>query len=136
INAGRHYDSLLVIEGLLLLAAMFLMQNNSLIGHYLASCACGIQNALATRYSGAIVRTTHVTGIFTDLGIMLGARVRGETIDNRKMILFMLIILGFISGGAAGAMLFNHYGFIAFSAPIAICFTLALSYRLLVKNKH
>lgn len=135
IKSGRHYDSLLVIEGLLLLTAMLLMQDGSLIGHYLASCACGIQNALATRYSGAIVRTTHVTGIFTDLGIMLGARLRGEAIEKRRAILFILIILGFIMGGALGSLLFNYFAFWAFTAPVSICFLLAFSYRVFVKNK-
>lgn len=135
INSARHYDSLLMIEGILLTIAMFLMQENSFLGHYLASCACGIQNALATRYSGAIVRTTHVTGIFTDLGIMLGARLRGETFDRRKALLFVLIIVGFISGGVLGTLLFTHFGFLAFVAPISICFLSALSFRLWVKNK-
>ena len=33
--------------------------------------AMGLQNSLVTRISGAIVRTTHLTGLFTDLGIEL-----------------------------------------------------------------
>ncbi|MEO7092845.1 MAG: YoaK family protein [Polyangiales bacterium] len=32
-------------------------------------CAMGMQNSLVTRISGAVVRTTHLTGVFTDLGI-------------------------------------------------------------------
>ena len=35
--------------------------------------AMGMQNSLVTRLSGAVVRTTHLTGVFTDLGIE-GAR--------------------------------------------------------------
>jgi uncharacterized membrane protein YoaK (UPF0700 family) len=35
----------------------------------LASLAMGLQNATITRISGSIVRTTHLTGIFTDLGL-------------------------------------------------------------------
>ncbi len=33
--------------------------------------AMGIQNALVTRVSGAVVRTTHMTGVVTDIGIQL-----------------------------------------------------------------
>lgn len=135
LKSGRHYDALLLIEGLLLVAAMLLMHEGSFIGHYLASCACGIQNALATTYSGAVVRTTHVTGIFTDLGIMLGARLRGSAFDRRKANLFMLIIAGFISGGVLGASLFYHFAFFALLVPAAICFVLALSYCLYVKSR-
>jgi len=134
IKSGRPYDSLLVIEAILLILAMVLMHKGSLYGHFLASCACGIQNALATTYSGAVVRTTHVTGIFTDLGLMLGAKLRGEPLDNRKAILFVLIILGFILGGVLGTFLFSHYAFLALSAPVMICLILALSYRIYVKH--
>lgn len=34
----------------------------------LASLAMGLQNATITRISGGVVRTTHMTGVFTDLG--------------------------------------------------------------------
>ncbi|KXI28105.1 YoaK family protein [Paraglaciecola hydrolytica] len=135
VKSGRQYDSLLLIEGILLILAMLLMHKGSIYGHFLASCACGIQNALATTYSGAIVRTTHVTGIFTDLGIMLGAKLRGESFDKRKGILFVLIILGFITGGTLGTILFSHFAFRALVAPAIICFVLALSYRIFVKNE-
>jgi uncharacterized membrane protein YoaK (UPF0700 family) len=33
--------------------------------------AMGAQNSLVTRVSQSVVRTTHLTGIFTDLGIEL-----------------------------------------------------------------
>ena len=135
IKSGRQYDSLLVIEGILLILAMLSMNQGSFYGHYLASCACGIQNALATTYSGAIVRTTHVTGIFTDLGIMIGARLRGDKFDNRKAILFGLIIMGFIAGGVLGTVLYSHFAFMALLAPVLICFVLALSYRIFIKNE-
>lgn len=130
LKLGRHYDSLLSIEGLFLLLSLYLLNEGSFYGHYLASAACGVQNALATTYSGAVVRTTHVTGIFTDLGIMLGAAVRGEEFDRRKAVLFVLIIAGFIFGGVLGAYLFDHYQFIALTAPAFICFTLAITYRI------
>ncbi|WP_156312572.1 DUF1275 family protein [Marinagarivorans algicola] len=62
----------------------------------MASSACGLQNALITIYSGAVIRTTHTTGIFTDLGIMLGSKLRGEPFDKRKALLFLVIICGLL----------------------------------------
>ena len=129
LKLGRHYDTALLIEAGLLLGALLLLFNGSGYGHFLASAACGLQNALATTYSGAIVRTTHVTGIFTDLGIMFGRVLRGETLDKRKAKLFGLIILGFILGGLAGAWLFAKLSFAALYVPSAICILLALTYR-------
>lgn len=129
LKLGRHYDVLLLVEAGMLLAAMGLLSSGSASGHYLASAACGLQNALATTYSGAVVRTTHLTGIFTDLGIMLGATIRGKTFDRRKAILFVIIAAGFATGSSCGAWLFLEYGFWSLGAPAGICIGLALTYR-------
>ncbi len=47
----------------------------------IASFAMGLQNATITRISGGVVRTTHVTGVLTDLGLELFALVprRGKS---------------------------------------------------------
>ncbi|MCT7940224.1 YoaK family protein [Shewanella holmiensis] len=125
---GRNYSGLLMLEAIFLFSAVYFLSADSVQGHYLASAACGLQNALATTYSGAVVRTTHVTGIFTDLGIMLGAKLRGEAFDKRKALLFILIITGFISGGVFGALLFTLFKFNALFVPASICVMLAISY--------
>ncbi|GAA5137637.1 YoaK family protein [Thalassotalea piscium] len=130
LKLGRNYSGLLTIESVFLFGAIYFLTQDSLYGHYLASAACGLQNALATTYSGAVVRTTHLTGIFTDLGIMLGAKFRGEPFDSRKALLFMLIVLGFVLGGTLGAYLFTLYSIYALFVPAAICLLLALSYSI------
>lgn len=130
LKLGRHYDTALAIEAVLLLTAMTLLKDNSYYGHYAASMACGLQNAMVTTYSGAIVRTTHLTGIITDLGIMFGSMLRGESFHKRRAVLFSLIALGFISGGTLGAYLFGQFAFQALIAPAAICALLAIGYRL------
>ena len=113
---GRHYDTALLFEVVLLLLALILLQN-----------------ALATTYSGAIIRTTHLTGIFTDLGIMLGSILRGEPFDRRKALLFFLIITGFILGGSVGAALYTHYEFRSLLFPASLCLALAITYRMYSK---
>jgi len=130
LKLGRRYSGLLYLEGLLLLISIFYLSKDGLAGHYFASAACGLQNALATTYSGAVVRTTHMTGIFTDIGIMIGAKLRGEAFDKRKLLLFMLIITGFISGGVLGAYFFDLFYFQALYIPVFICIFLALSYSI------
>lgn len=132
LKLGRHYDSLLFIEGALLLVAIYFLNQGSVLGHYFASAACGLQNALATTYSGAIIRTTHITGIVTDLGIMLGATLRGARFDRRKALLLVLIVAGFIAGGILGALLYGQLQFYALAAPALICFVLALGYHLYI----
>ncbi len=129
LKLGRNYSLLLLFEGLLLLASVYLLTRDSSYGHYTASMACGIQNALATTYSGAVIRTTHVTGVFTDLGIIIGAKFRGENFDKRKALLLLLIIAGFILGGWLGAAIFKYVKFYTLLLPAIICLLLAVSYR-------
>lgn len=139
LKLGRNYSGLLLFEAALLIASVFFLVNDSLYGHFLASAACGLQNAFASTYSGAIVRTTHVTGIFTDLGIMLGGKLRGEPFDKRKALLFLLIVIGFVLGGTLGAYFFSMLKFQALFIPAGICVLLALSYSIHKKrtvSKH
>lgn len=135
LKLGRHYDTALFIESMLLFASSWLLISGSFYGHFLASAACGLQNALATTYSGAIVRTTHVTGIFTDLGIMLGAILKGQALDRRKAKLFLFIVFGFILGGTSGAFLYTKLVFKALFIPAFVCLIMAAAYRVYAKSR-
>lgn len=129
LKLGRHYETLLIMEAALLVAAMMLLEKEAVYGQYLASAACGMQNALVTTYSGAVIRTTHLTGLFTDLGILVGSWLRGEAFDKRKFMLFLLIIIGFIGGGVLGAWLYLRLHFVALAVPAVICVGLAIIYH-------
>jgi uncharacterized membrane protein YoaK (UPF0700 family) len=76
LKLGRRYGVALAVESLLLFAAVLLFRRQDVAGAWLAAMACGVQNAMATTYSGAVVRTTHLSGMFTDLGIGLGHALR------------------------------------------------------------
>lgn len=65
---GKRYGFALFIEGIFIYLAMRYLNNNSYVGHYWVSVACGLQNAMISTYSGALIRTTHLTGLFTDIG--------------------------------------------------------------------
>lgn len=88
----------------------------------------GLQNATITKISGARVRTTHVTGMVTDIGIELGKLAyvaRSDAPDRHPVVanLARLSIHGrmvalFFVGGIVGAVGFGHLGF-GFSAPLA-----------------
>jgi uncharacterized membrane protein YoaK (UPF0700 family) len=88
--------------------------------------AMGMQNAMVSMISGSIVRTTHLTGMFTDLGIDLSEAFHHRKTPNpvltRRIILRLAIIISFLSGGIAGGILFFKFRFPAFYIPI--CFLL------------
>ena len=79
----------------------------------------GSQNAVVTRISGAKVRTTHVSGMATDLGIGIahlwdGWRGR-STIEQRRenrhrIALHATTIFAFFGGGVIGVVLYRAIG--------------------------
>ncbi|MES2877956.1 MAG: YoaK family protein [Pseudomonadota bacterium] len=87
----------------------------------------GLQNAVITKISHAEIRTTHVTGLVTDLGIELGKlfyinRLASETkvmANRHKLLIQAKLISSFFVGGLLGAIGFKSVGFIA-TVPLAI----------------
>ncbi len=89
----------------------------------------GLQNAMMTKLSGAEIRTTHMTGIVTDIGIELGkliywnsssvATATPSVLANRAKLKVHGTMLGmFLVGGVTGAMGFKHVGYVA-TLPLA-----------------
>ncbi|MGQ0551812.1 MAG: YoaK family protein [Planctomycetota bacterium] len=128
LQLGRRYGVALLLESLLLCIAVPLFKRNSMFGIYSASCACGLQNAMVSTYSGAVVRTTHVSGMFTDLGIFLGHFLSGLPVDLRRLRLCFIVITGFLVGGVAGALAFQRLSYSALFIPAALTAITALSY--------
>ncbi|HEX4911034.1 MAG TPA: YoaK family protein [Permianibacter sp.] len=130
LRLGRRYGVALLLESALLLTAMVLLNRGSDSGHYLASAACGLQNAMASTYSGAVIRTTHVSGMFTDLGIYLGQALRGIAVEGRRVKLYLFLIGGFLAGGAVGATAYLKWSYSALWVPSALTLSLAGVYWL------
>ena len=84
LKLGRRYGVALCIESGVLFLALWVLLQGYTSGQYFASAACGLQNAMITTYCGAIIRTTHMSGIITDLGIMIGARLKGTPLLAEK----------------------------------------------------
>ncbi|WP_028310538.1 YoaK family protein [Derxia gummosa] len=104
------------------------------LGAILLCFVMGLQNALITKISNAEIRTTHVTGLVTDIGIELGkllywnrdggAPDRPAVQANRRRLrLHGLLVGAFFVGGVTGALAFKHVGF---GAVIPLALTLVL----------
>ena len=130
LRLGRRYGVALALEAVLLVAAVPLFERGLIWGALLAAMACGLQNALATTFSGAIVRTTHLSGMFTDLGIGLGHLLRGMPLPVRRLLLSGMIISGFLAGGVIGAWLFSLFRYKALLAPALLTGGTGLGYVL------
>lgn len=99
--------------------------------------AMGMQNALVSMISRSVVRTTHLTGTFTDLGIDLAQLIRtrndGRAALKSRITLKMVIILFFITGALSGAYVFRLLHFYSFYLPSFILL-FALSYDIFRVN--
>lgn len=86
--------------------------------------AMGLQNALVTRVSMSVVRTTHLTGLFTDLGIELSQLLTHgkpqKAILSRSIFLKLMIISGFFVGGITGGWLYQYFYLPTLFIPVLI----------------
>lgn len=99
------YGRILASLGALLFAAHALFPEHATAAITLGSVVCGAQNALASRYRGVVLRTTHLTGLFTDLGIHLGMKLKGHAIENWKIVIPVCLSVSFFLGAAASSAL-------------------------------
>lgn len=111
LRLGRRYGVVLTLESAALFGALIFLRRGAYVGDYLAALACGLQNAMVTSYSGATMRTTHMTGMVTDLGIACGHVLRGMTVDWHKFRVYGVLFLGFFAGGMVGAFGFGAFGY-------------------------
>ncbi len=77
--------------------------------------AMGLQNSLVTRISNATVRTTHLTGLFTDLGIEISQlffhhQPEEKTHLRSSIKLRLIIIFFFFLGGVIGGVFYSQLG--------------------------
>ena len=114
-HLGRTYNRVFFIGALFLTIGC-------LMGHYwpgnshytyFITIACGMQNAMTTSYSGSVLRTTHMTGMATDVGIVLGKLAEGNYKDAWKLKLFLPLMGGYFLGGVLGALAARLYGEVA-----------------------
>jgi len=96
----------------------------------------GLQNATISKLSNSEIRTTHITGIVTDIGIELGKLMyvnsqqrvgQPKVVVNRaRLTVLVVLATAFFAGGVTGAFGFKHIGYIA-TVPLAIALvTLAI----------
>lgn len=117
LKMGRRYGVGLMVEGSLLAVAWYFLRAGQTTGDYFAAAACGLQNALATNYGGAVLRTTHMTGVLTDLGLLLGQALRRHEIDVQRLRIYLALLGGFVLGGTFGATSYAHFGANALLLP-------------------
>ncbi|KAL9184385.1 hypothetical protein ACHAXT_002471 [Thalassiosira profunda] len=88
--------------------------------YYFAAAASGIQNGLTSTYTANLIRTTHLTGTSTDIGLILGQMLRG----NWKNFWKCKVLVGLASSFWLGSLI-SFYAASAFLSK-ALWFSAAL----------
>ena len=123
---GSEYAPALMLEALLLLLFGLHVVDSVLFSTAMLCFIMGLQNAVITKISKAVIRTTHITGLVTDIGIELGrylyrffSKNSAMTLHPQRLQLYTLLVGAFIGGGVIGALLFQAIGF-AMTLPFAL----------------
>jgi uncharacterized membrane protein YoaK (UPF0700 family) len=161
-NLRSYYAIALLLESVLLLISYLNIKPSGGIGwsDYMGAMAMGVQNAVCTSYSGAVIRTTHVTGSVTDIGVVIGVEVRkilkpyilqllrpkqASVLDPDgsirtenlgggsswwKLKVLVPLVIGYISGGCLGGLVHGYIGNEAMLVPMGFTLLLSLLYGL------
>lgn len=118
-RSHTSYSLPILIESMILfttawIATFFKNEPYAVIISFSLLFAMGLQNALVTKVSQSVVRTTHLTGLFTDLGIEFAQLFfyseKSEKIRLRRSVfLKLMIIIGFFVGGIVGGFMFQFF---------------------------
>jgi uncharacterized membrane protein YoaK (UPF0700 family) len=117
----------LLLEAALLACATLPAAHHPLLPLVLLSFSMGLQNAIITKISHAEIRTTHITGMVTDIGIECGKALYWNRATHRspvrsersRLLLLCLLVALFFGGGALGAFAYPRIGFLLL-LPLAL----------------
>ena len=131
LSFGKRYGVTLILESAFIFIAIIGFYYQVSFADYFVSAACGLQNAMATTYSGAVLRTTHMTGVVTDLGIWIGNFFRGVEVSFINLRMYVALLLGFLIGSILGANLHSTLGYKALLLPASSIGIIGLVYMLI-----
>lgn len=136
-HLGRRYGPLFVVGSLLFLLAMILsyIDPHSRLYFYFAAMGAGLQNAMMTRYSGNVIRTSHLSGCDTDIGLILGRWIMGDYHESWKLKLLLPLVISFIIGGCCSVFAFESWGRRALAVNVIVFLCIGIAYSILIGNR-
>jgi len=124
-----------------ILTGASILANTSNINYLFLCClANGIQNSLTSVLTANVCRTSHFTGITSDIGTFLGQILRGNMQNLSRLKSISLLALSFWVGGFVSFGLIQNYGCLVLFGSALIHLALAMyigfkAFRIPVGNK-
>lgn len=128
-NERKIFIIPIMIESLILIGVVFFEYNKSIYQidfiAILLLFSMGLQNSLVTKISNSLVRTTHLTGLFTDLGIELSQLFFYKEPEKRNILsanikLRISIISSFFIGGFIAGLTYNKFSLCSLLLPASL----------------
>lgn len=119
---NRRYNFALELETLFIITGMVGLIFNVPTSKYWLAIALGVQNGTTTFYGKSIIRTTHMTGTMTDLGISLAHKIINKSsIPTWRILIYIYLLLGFFIGSICGIVAFKQIGYYGLIFSILVC---------------
>lgn len=129
----RYGDTFIFIGILLKFLDMYLYSEVLFV--YILAFSLGLQNGLFIRYRGMIIRTTHMTGTVTDLGVVIGHYLRGNREITWKMKYYAMNIFSFLTGGLVVGLGLKYLGKGVLNY-MSIAYILSGAYYFLLRDRY
>ena len=134
---GFEYGPLFIIGGILLLIACifeYSYNDNESAKSYLYVFFCamgsGLQNGITTIYSNNVLRTTHMTGTATDIGLVLGTIAHAKNDEIWRLYVLVPSFITYFLGACFGASIFNSWGKYSLTFSVVLLFFIGLLYMI------
>ncbi|MBK7884607.1 MAG: DUF1275 domain-containing protein [Chitinophagaceae bacterium] len=103
--------------------------------------AMGLQNGLTASISNSMVKTTHLTGLVTDLSILLSMFTKKEYRENKELVnkarLLMIILISYMAGGIiAGILYYKIQSYTFYAISFVLCIVILYDYSKLRLQKY
>lgn len=119
------YAIVFMLEGLMILifglAAHLFSSHDNIFILMILTALMGLQNATMTKISYARIRTTHITGMITDISIEIGKFIsriifpeknhHRIIVNKQYLMIHVKMVSSFLFGGICGAYGFGSYGY-------------------------
>lgn len=126
---------------------LFLMLINIVIIYIIATLNCkyyiffsslgsGMQNAISTRYSKKVIRTTHLTGCSTDISLNIAHILKGNKEDTWVLNIFIPQIFFFICGVFVSVIGFHYFQFKILLLNLLIIITLIMKHAMIISTSY
>ena len=130
------YGPTFLVGGVFLtIASVLAALDDQHIFFFFAAAANGIQNGMTSIYSANLIRSTHLTGTSTDIGLFIGQLIRGNKKNKFKLFVLIFLATSFWLGGLVSLFAtsyFAHFSLL-FNAGLFILIGVALVYFLVAE---